>query len=193
MEIYIDASARAHRRTCKLHDDKKMIKCSGTLRRGGNCSNNAKGPLAPGVMPTCKIHQDQLKVPAWCKASLPCGFECGRLFEWKPHGFQLCPSHFEDSMTCYILKIPIELRCRVYRFLLPDRAIPARFVSSVYLTTNWGRVYMAILRVNHQIYEEAADFLYRTRVFSVEVSENTLTMCNLPDRDGRYVRCDSPC
>jgi hypothetical protein len=50
------------------------------------------------------------------------------------------------------------------------------------LTTDLGKVYTAILRVNHQIHEEAANFLYCTRVFTIEVSENTLSMCNLPNK-----------
>jgi hypothetical protein len=176
------ASSIAHHQTCKLHNDRGTIKCSGTLKRGGVCNNNAKGPLTPGIMPTCKIHRHQLKVFAICQAPVACGFECGRLFEWKPHGFQLCSSHFEDSMTCYFLKIPVELRCRIYQILLPDRAIPARFGSSVFLRTDWRQVYTAIFRVNHQIHDEATAFLYGTRIFTIEVSENTLIMCNIPDK-----------
>ena len=133
-------------------------------------------------MPTCKIHRHQLKVSAFCKALAACGYECGRLFEWKPHGFQLCSGHFEDNMACYFFEIPVEIRCRVYRFLLPDRAIPARFRSSEYLRTDRRKVHTAILCVNHQIHEEATEFLYRTRTFNIEVSENTLIMCNLPDK-----------
>src|SRR5258705_2525328 len=101
------ASAIAHHHTCMLHDNERMTKCSGTLRRGGICVNRATTPSVPGVMPTCKIHRDQLKIPAWCNAPLPCGFKCDRLFEWKPYGFQLCPCHREDSTTCYFFKIPI--------------------------------------------------------------------------------------
>lgn len=186
------ASAMPRHQTCELHNDERKTKCSGTLRRGGICTNKAKGPSAPGVMPTCYIHRDQLKVPTWCKALLPCGFECGRLLEWKPHGFQLCPSHLEDSMACYFFKIPIEIRCRIYRFLLPDGAIPARFKNSRHLTTDWGQVYTAILCVNHQIHEEAANLLYCARVFTIEVSENTLSMCNLPNKCVEYVRHGSP-
>jgi hypothetical protein len=185
MASYINVckdSSIAHHQTCKLHNDTKILKCSGTLRRGGVCNNNAKGPSTPGVMPTCKIHRHQLKVPAICKALVACGFECGQLFEWKPHRFQLCSSHFEDSKTCYFLKIPIELRCRVYQFLLPDRAIPARFGRSVCLGTDWKPVCTAILCVNHQIHEEATTLLYSTRIFTIEVSENTLIMCNIIDK-----------
>src|ERR1700722_11597608 len=89
------ASAITHRQTCALHDNEGTTMCSGTLKRGGNCANKATGPTVPRMMPTCKIHLDQLKVSCRCRAPLPCGFECGRLFEWKPHGFQLCPGHRE--------------------------------------------------------------------------------------------------
>lgn len=179
------ASAMAHHQACRLHDDDKIGKCSGTLKGGGACAYKAIGRSAPGIMRTCKIHKHQLKVAAWCKAPLPCGFKCGRLFEWKPHGFHFCPHHLQDSMTCHFFKIPIEIRCRVYQYLLPDKAIPSRFVTSRYLTTDGRQLYTAILRVNHQIHEEAANLLYCTRVFTIEVSGNTFSMCNLQNG---YVR-----
>jgi hypothetical protein len=176
------ASVMAHQQVCKLHDDwiTRMKQCSGTLRRGGICSNKSSGPPAPGMMPTCRIHQYQLKVPGWCKASLTCGFKCDRLFEWKPHGFQLCPGHREYSTTCYFFKIPTEIRFRIYEFLFPDKTIP--IVVSSHLITDGKRVYTEILRVNRQIHDEAATLLYCTRVFTIKVFENTLSMCNFPNK-----------
>lgn len=172
------ASGIIHRQTCVLHDDEQTSICSGTLKNGGNCSHKATGPPVAHMMPTCKIHRDQLKVSGWCRATLPCGFECGRLFNWKPYGFQLCSGHREYSMTCYFLKIPVELRLRVYQFLLPDRPIPARFWNSRELTTDSEKVCTAILRVNHQIHDEVAGLLYGTRVFTIELSGHSLSMCN---------------
>lgn len=183
------ASAMVHHQTCRLHNDERTGKCFGTLKGGGTCAYKATGSSAPGKMPTCKIHRHQLKSPAWCKAPLPCGFECGRLFEWKPHGFRLCPRHLEDSMTCHFFEIPIEIRCRVYQYLLPDKAIPSRFVTFRCLTTDGRQVNTAILRVNHQVHEEAATLLYCTRVFAIEVSDNNLSMCDLQNR---YVRFGFP-
>jgi hypothetical protein len=170
------ASAITHR--CVLHDDERMSVCSGTLRKGGNCVNKATNTSVSGMMPTCRIHRDQLKVSGWCRAPLPCGFECGRLFEWKPHGFQLCPGHRKDLTTCYFLTIPKEMRLRVYQFLLPDRRIPAQYGNSRALTTDGEGVYTAILRVNKLIHDEAADLLYSTRVFTIQLSGNGLKMCN---------------
>ena len=177
-------SAINHR--CVLHDDERVTVCSGTLKKGGNCVNKATDTSASGVMPTCRIHRDQLKVSGWCRAPLPCGFQCGRVFEWKPHGFQLCPGHRNDLTTCYFLKMPKEMRLRVYQFLLPDRPIPAQYGNSRNLTTDGEGVYTAILRVNKLIHDEAADLLYSTRAFTIEVSENGLTMCNSASTFVRY-------
>jgi hypothetical protein len=88
-------------------------------------------------------------------------------------------------MTCHFFEIPIEIRCRVYQYLLPDKAIPSRFVTFRCLTTDGGQVNTAILRVNHQVHEEAAHLLYCTRVFAIEVSNNNLSICDLQNR---YVR-----
>jgi hypothetical protein len=169
-------SAVTHR--CVLHDDERIKVCSGTLKKGGNCANRAADASTPGMMPTCRIHRDQLKVSGWCRALLPCGFECGRIFEWKPHGFQRCPGHRKTLTTCYFLNMPKEMRLRVYQFLLPDGPIPAQYRNSRDLTTDGEGVCTAILRVNKLIHAEAADLLYSTRLFTIELSGNGLRMCN---------------
>ena len=166
-----------HVQPCTLHDSDRMLKCFGTLRRGGICSNRAKGVWIPGAMPMCHIHRHQIKTLGLCRAPLACGFVCGQLFEWKPHDFSLCLHHRRIS-TCYFLGIPVEIRCRIYQFLLPNGVIPAGLIPSANISNE--RFHAAILRVNHQIHEEAASLLYRTRTFTVEVSANTLIMCNMP-------------
>lgn len=180
-----DASAVAHHQICALHENKGARKCWGTLRRGGTCLNRATCPVAQGVLPTCRVHRQLVKQSAWCKASLACGFNCGELLEWKPHGFQLCLQHRENLVACYFLDLPVEIRCRIYRLLLPDTDIPARFCNC---PAHRRYVYTAILRVNHQIHEEATHLLYRTSVFTLEVSEGMLSMCNLPKNYIQNVR-----
>jgi hypothetical protein len=180
------ASAAAHQQIGALHENEGVRKCWGTLRRGGVCRNRDTCTVAQGGLPTCKVHRKQVKEPASCKASLACGFNCGRLLEWEPHGFQLCLQHREDLVACYFLDIPIEIRCRIYRYLLPDTDIPARFCTSRSLTTRREQVYTAILGVNRQIHEEATRLLYSTNVFAVEVSESMLSMCNLSNNYVRY-------
>ncbi|KAH8674837.1 hypothetical protein BGZ60DRAFT_562920 [Tricladium varicosporioides] len=130
------------------------------------------------MMATCYIHRGQLKRMGWCRALLRCGFECGRICEWKVHGFQLCHDHHEHPMTCYLLKVPIEMRLRIYQFLLPDKPIPARY-GKFSLASDGGGVYTAILCANRQIHEEAAGLLYGSRAFSIELYGDWLSMCNL--------------
>jgi len=97
---------------------------------------------------------------------------------WKPHGFQLCPEHYEHPMTCHLLKIPIEMRLRIYGFLLPDKPIPARYRNSRCLTSYDGLVYTELLRANHQIHDEAVRLLYAVRTFTIELAADGLVMCN---------------
>jgi hypothetical protein len=104
--------------------------------------------------------------------------DCSRICLWRPHGFPLCPNHLQHPMTCYLLKIPIEMRLRIYGYLLPDKPIPARYGNSRCLTSGGGLVYTALLRVNHQIHDEAVHLLYAPRSFTIELGTDGLVMCN---------------
>src|SRR3954468_7046170 len=89
-------SLTIHLQTCWLHGTDRKPICSGTWKRkGGSCTNNATGPLETGTMPLCKTHKDQRKQSSWCREKLRCGFECGRICVWIPHGYQLCYEHYE--------------------------------------------------------------------------------------------------
>ena len=171
-----------HLKGCHLHGPEAMAMCSASLKRkGGKCVNKAIGPL-DGMMPTCRVHRDQVPQSAWCRAPLPCGFECGRICIWRPHGFQLCPDHYEHPMTCYLLKIPIEMRLRIFGYLLPDGPVPAQYRGSRCLTSNGEPVCTALLRVNHQIHDETARLLYSVNPFTIELVGDSLAMCNSPKR-----------
>lgn len=133
------------------------------------------------MLPTCKIHTKQQFKAGICQARLQCGAKCGAKFRWEPYGFSLCSTHAKiaNLMPCYLLKIPTELRCRIYSFLLPDQTIPARFTQSSILRSDSKPCYPQILRVNHQIYEEAAIILYAQNTFEIEVSGGvSIYMCN---------------
>jgi hypothetical protein len=177
------ASTVAHHQICVLHQNKIVGKCWRTTSKGGTCRNRAASPMTGKVLPTCKIHRQQVKKPAWCKASLACGFDCGELLEWEPLGSQLCPRHRNDLSSCYFLELPVELRCRIYSFLLSDTDIPALFCRC---PVHRRDVYTAILRVNHEIHEEATRLLYCTSVFTIKVSDGLLSICNTYMQDVRY-------
>jgi hypothetical protein len=97
--------------------------------------------------------------------------------------FQMCPDHQDIPMTCYFLKIPMEMRLRIYRLLLPDRPIPARRHGSA-LREACNGTYLEILRVNHQIHDEATGLLYGTGSFNIEISANGLNMCSKSEPGG---------
>ena len=74
-------------------------------------------------------------------------------------------------MTCYFLKVFIEMRLYIYQLLLPDKLIPARYEKSS-LISDSGRIYTAILYINRQIYDEATGLLYKTKAFFIELFGN---------------------
>jgi len=171
-----------HFQSCPLHDQAQMTKCSGRLKKGGSCSNKAIGPPILGTLPTCKVHRDQMKMMAWCQSPLPCGFQCRRLYEWEPHGIQLCSEH-NHLRPCYFLKIPTELRLRIYQYLLPEKDIWAQNLyynqPKPYPPWDGYKLFLDILFVNHQIHDEAIGVLYGTRFFNIDFDGTNLTMCNM--------------
>jgi hypothetical protein len=69
------------------------------------------------------------------------------------------------------------MRLRIYQFLLLDKSIPARCGNSSLISDGRG-VYIIILYINHQIYDEAAGLFYNTRAFTIELSKNGLRIYN---------------
>jgi hypothetical protein len=51
------AGYMTHFRTYLLHDDKRIIRYLGTLKKGGNYVNRAIGSFKPGIIPMCHIHR----------------------------------------------------------------------------------------------------------------------------------------
>ena len=132
-------------------------------------------------MPTCKIHRDQVKTAGRCRALLPCGFVCGRLYEWTPHGFQLCPTHRKDEKTCHFLRIPVEVRYYVYRYLLPNSPVSARHhLFSRRNGSDGERLYTEILQVNKLLHDEAAHILYGRTAFEIVLDTQGLKSCFSP-------------
>jgi hypothetical protein len=163
-----------HRQRCGLHDHAITV-CCGTKRGGQACISRAT-IIEDGFMPTCRLHRLQLLPQGTCRTILECGFECGRIFETKPHDLQLCAAHIEGFTRCYFFELPSEIRYRVYQYLMPAKLIPVsgRGVMSMSLA---GKSYMAILRTNRQIHDEATQLLYGSTNFTIRVSLNHTTMC----------------
>lgn len=67
---------------------------------------------------------------------------------------------------CSFLKLPTELRRRIYWYLLPHTACIQSTTGTAHV---WLRGNTSLLATNHQIHEEAADMLYGDSVWVVEV------------------------
>lgn len=85
--------------------------------------------------------------------------------------------------------MPIELRFRIYWYLLPGKEVPANAGEEDQAATRDGmmasggfgskhQAYMSICRVNRQIHDEATGLLYGSSAFTIRLDEKGLRMCN---------------
>ncbi|KAG4439856.1 hypothetical protein IFR05_004669 [Cadophora sp. M221] len=165
-----------HERTCSMHEDEGTKVCWGKLKKGEPCTNKAVPSGTLNEVPTCGVHRRLPRKSASCFAQLSCGFQCRRTCVFQVHGFQLCSLHQGTSTACYFMKIPIELRQRIYGYLLPKKPIPARKSKSGRVPLVW----LEILRTNRQIHEEGNQLLYGTGSFVIEICKDGLSMCHSP-------------
>jgi hypothetical protein len=170
-----------HIRSCPKHKTTDWRLCWGTLKRGDICGKRTLEQSLLEFLPVCRTHCGQRAHAAVCSAVLECGFQCGQLLRWKPHDFALCASHEAIPKPCYLLRIPVELRCRIYEYLLPDTSIPAiahQNGSLLYLRKGQSPVKTAFLRTNRQIHDEAVDMFYGKKTFCVAVGKSNVSMCH---------------
>ncbi len=103
---------------CSGHNKKTKLRCSVTIGR------KTQQITHPIFLPTCSAHRDQQTHAGWCQYEYENGAKCGTLFKWKPPHFELCPSHRRrHSLPCYFLRLPLELRHEIFRYLLPTKHI----------------------------------------------------------------------
>ncbi|KAH7109086.1 hypothetical protein B0J11DRAFT_239329 [Dendryphion nanum] len=114
-------------RRCSGQNKKTRARCSQVI--GRNSSNSLKAHST--FLPTCKTHQDQKSFAGWCQFRQDDGERCGRLFRWTPPYFELCEDHQGHPDTpCYLMKLPLELRHEVFRYLLPTESISSSIVPN---------------------------------------------------------------
>ena len=111
--------------------DGYLKRCSGYNKRTGkrcekvigkatyNSRNGINGN--PLYLPTCYSHREQQSFAGRCQyIDRVHGNRCGRLFRWTKPYFELCGEHVGHPDTpCYILKLPLELRLEIFRYLMP--------------------------------------------------------------------------
>ncbi|KAF2856486.1 hypothetical protein T440DRAFT_663 [Plenodomus tracheiphilus IPT5] len=106
-----------------------LKRCSGRNKKSKQRCSAAIGKKAqqnthPIFLPTCSAHRDQQTLAGWCQFKKPSGERCGRIFGWTPPYFELCHEHEGQSDSpSYFLRLPLEIRHEIYRYLLPTKPI----------------------------------------------------------------------
>lgn len=104
---------------CSGYNKKTGRRCAQGL--GKMLSSRKGGETELTYLPTCHAHKDQLCFAGRCVYTNRMGVQCGTLFRWNKPYLQLCSEHVGCStIPCYLLKLPLELRHEIFRYLLPD-------------------------------------------------------------------------
>ena len=105
-------------RRCSGHNKKTRLRCSAVIGK------KSQQTAHPTFLPTCNAHRDQQSFAGWCQFKHANGEKCGTLFRWTPPYLELCIEHQgHPSTPCYFLKLPLELRHEIFRYLLPTKRI----------------------------------------------------------------------
>ncbi|KAH7405649.1 hypothetical protein DE146DRAFT_420142 [Phaeosphaeria sp. MPI-PUGE-AT-0046c] len=158
----------------------------------------------PTFLPTCRAHRDQQSFAGWCQYQRGNGERCSRLFRWTPPYFELCSEHQGHPDTpCYFMRLPLELRHEVFRYLLPDQPIgsttaPLHKAESMQPpeTRQHGRAelirlhqqqsrcgglfsvpLLSLYLVSRQFYHEVKDLLFSIAPFTIDVRKDGTFMC----------------
>ncbi|KAL1603568.1 hypothetical protein SLS60_005156 [Paraconiothyrium brasiliense] len=168
-----------HEVDCDLHKSALSSQCNATTTRKLSCR---RGPRIFSVeyLPVCSLHKNS-QIPAGkCQAIAGCGRRCNRLAESNPP-FHFCDEHASgtDTLPCYLLGIPAELRDMIWRYALPQ-TIPAK---RVFYPNRKGKEgengnELSILFVNLQISREVLAVAYEQVPFEVDFKEDWTTFCS---------------
>jgi hypothetical protein len=189
-----------HSHVCDVHQppsSEPAVKCFGKWSRmgpykGARCERMV-ATFVDGQLPVCAQHRAQVMRMTRCEAVLECGFPCNEIVPWKLHGYPLCEAHWSQG-KCYFLELlPVEIRRMIYRYLIPDQPVPARWFGTRILREDRAPVSTAIFRVSKTIHEDVADLFYDQTTFDIDVTNEqyrnaaaapSISMCYAKDERG---------
>ncbi|KAF2682461.1 hypothetical protein K458DRAFT_370346 [Lentithecium fluviatile CBS 122367] len=156
-------TASSHRK-CRRHLSDVTTKCNATNDSEQRCSRPAK-IFRDGQLPVCTPHRYKKLDSARCQAIEACGQPCFRLARLDPP-FHLCSIHEKgtDTLPCHLLRIPVELRLMVFRYILP-----AKVESAYHSRTHEKDIDTTVLKLNRQLHSEASSVLYGETLFHATV------------------------
>ncbi|KAF2437429.1 hypothetical protein P171DRAFT_506251 [Karstenula rhodostoma CBS 690.94] len=167
-----------HGLDCEQHQSPLLTQCNATTMRSTNCRRRADlTHYSPDLLPVCKQHKHKQIRPGHCQAIAECGRRCDRVGKFNPP-FHLCPKHADGTNTlpCYLLKLPAELRLMIWRYVLPETisAYGSRLPGWV---EQGKKNILPLLLVNRQISKEALSVAYEQVPFEVEIEANGISAC----------------
>ncbi|KAF1951845.1 hypothetical protein CC80DRAFT_552917 [Byssothecium circinans] len=161
----------AHHQVCGLH---AATKCDGTTSRG-RCNLLATTSPGDGYMPVCLLHFHTTPFnlhnkAARCQAIEKCGQPCLRLAK-EQEPFHLCREHEHgtETLPCFLMKLPVEVRLMLFRHVLPKS-----ISSSIWINDQVHKI-PALLTLNQQINHEVSTVLYDELLFHVDVTSHAVT------------------
>jgi hypothetical protein len=158
------------------HSINRKFRCHSYSKRGKRCTKSTS-THQPGYLPVCKSHINERISMARCSALLECGYQCGEMFEWKLHGFRLCPIHLSQAPSPF-LNLPAEIRVQIYGYLLPNKTVPAAcnpWERNLFKLRHHNEsVAIQLLLVSKKIYHEVAPQLYHQATFEI-CTTNTIS------------------
>ena len=120
----VDQDPDGYLKRCSGYNKRTGKRCEKVIGKGTyNSRNGINGNSL--YLPTCYSHREQQSFAGRCQyIDRVHGNRCGRLFRWTKPYFELCGEHVGHPDTpCYILKLPLELRLEIFRYLMPHGPI----------------------------------------------------------------------
>lgn len=168
-----------HSVDCPLHESPLLNRCNAMTAENVQCQRlSALSARAQSdLLPTCKQHNNQEIQAGHCQATAECGRRCGALSEHNAP-FHLCTRHADgtETLPCFILGLPAELRHEIWRYLLPE-TIPALPTGHPRRNQSFQRNDFSILWVNRQISNEALAVMYNEVPFEVDIERDSISLC----------------
>jgi hypothetical protein len=151
--------------------------CNATKKNGNTCMVKA-ATISDEFLPVCGRHVAHKIRGARCQAmTKERQTVCGRLVRLDYPYFPLCAEHLEDPpFPCYLLKIPLELRCEIYSYVIPQGMLGNDQSEWVEELEN----YSSLIRVSRQVNSEVVPVLYEGVNFIARIDHTGVYMCGSP-------------
>ncbi|OCL14460.1 hypothetical protein AOQ84DRAFT_331024, partial [Glonium stellatum] len=159
----VDQDPEGYLKRCSGYNKRTGKRCEKVIGKGTYNSRNGINYNSL-YLPTCHSHRDQQSFAGRCQyIDRAHGRRCGRLFRWTKPYFELCEKHVGHPDTpCYILKLPLELRLEIFRYLMPHGPIGSSTSHA------------------HQprsTYASYIDLLYGVTPFTIDIRRDGTFMC----------------